>query len=525
MIKSKLLSSMPPTTRSQTSKSVAAAALRPASIATDHVPPTKDANGIWRIPYRQGITGRTLTEMSTESVLREFSITERAIESPFDEERLKRQGAFAHRFRHERRPALRRKKQKEAIRNAVRVWRMHPGAATIRQLTINHTNWDQVKAMRGRVLPTIPGSDPRQVRPLDHEGKQMNLEDAEGFLRIDTSDGDVWLRDRNGRTIGYLYRGPPDLIDGLNSSTEPLEGHKNDRRGDMDQIHWAVWQGIGAKKLAMSGCYVKDQQIADAFLLENEKLIRHLSNDLEVISPDTARRYQGQAERFNSLNYRSSANKRDPNEDKDEDDPAEEHDATDEHDAEREEVRTKLHALCGAFSSIAINLRQSSPQRSKVHRDKSDVVTGYCMIVAFGKDGWSGGDLILWQGGIRAALKQGDVFILNSANWIHSSAGVDSGTRNALVLFTHESCYRKTHHLHSTARAKGFTAKKIAQKRDRDSERQTGRPLPVPKTRSKKRRASEPLDEANGEPRQPKRRGKAKAKGRSAAKSNAPSLG
>ena len=382
------------------------------------------------VPYQQGVPGATKTEMSQVSVTRRFSITEQRIRSPFTVTWLLACGAFRQRFAHLT-SQQRDKSQRKAVEHAVHVWNEHAGAAVPRELTLNHTSWTEVKAMRRQVLPTIPGSVPLQVRPLDHEGLQMDIDDASNFKVYDTSDGDVLIRDGWGKMIGYLYRGPEELIDGLVGTADQLpKGHANALRGPMDQTHWAVWQGQGAKDLAFSANYLKHKEAADEFLKSNSRLIRHLSNDLELLCPDTALRY-------NKLQQRLNSNRDD-----------------------------ELELLCGAFSSIAVNLRQSSKEGYKIHRDRNDVVTGYCMIVPFSGTGWTGGDLIIWQAGIRLALRHGDVLVLNTANWIHSSAALESGVRNAVIFFSHESCWTKSASKKPVGR--GFVARKIAEKREKD---------------------------------------------------------
>lgn len=86
--------------------------------------------------------------------------------------------------------------------------------------------------------------------------------------------------------------------------------------------------------------------------------------------------------------------------------------------------RTKFHP----FGGIVVNLRACT----KAHRDQCDA-QDICVVAFMGE--WEGGDLCLYEPGLRFTVRRGDVLIFPSARLTHFNLHYQ-GVRMSFVLHT-----------------------------------------------------------------------------------------
>jgi hypothetical protein len=102
----------------------------------------------------------------------------------------------------------------------------------------------------------------------------------------------------------------------------------------------------------------------------------------------------------------------------------------------------RLERPCGAWSACVVNRGWDDPEAGNVHRDVKESQYGYSCIVCCGD--YTGGDLILWDLGIKIELRPGDLFLFPDS-LIHHSIEAAKGTRHSVVVFTQENMFDYWH--------------------------------------------------------------------------------
>jgi hypothetical protein len=102
----------------------------------------------------------------------------------------------------------------------------------------------------------------------------------------------------------------------------------------------------------------------------------------------------------------------------------------------------RLERECGAWSACVVNRGGIDSEAGNVHRDVKESQYGYSCIVCCGN--YTGGDLILWDLGIKIELRPGDLFLFPDSLIHHSNEAV-KGTRHSVVVFTQENMYDYWH--------------------------------------------------------------------------------
>ena len=332
-----------------------------------------------------------------------FSFTESV--APPDEAPLKKWllaiGAFGE-------SATKVKSRMHDIKRAVRGFYRYCSTVTV--VTVQHTSYVDLKNCTATLPSWVEHDEERDeeihlAQPLDHLGRQMPLDAHHSFKVYESvAGGHLHIRDRTGRTLAYLARVDTKLTDTLDESARQLltGGQVHGERGSFVQHHFAVWSYY-AKRIFQSAEYRDHRESVDAFIDINTQLIRALNNILHIVAPHCLAAYNKNSERL-----------------KDE---------------------CGHDKLFGAWTSIAVNVNQTSEHKHKAHRDHRDLKSGYAAVVPFGTT-YQGGELILWQLGVVIRLRPGDVLLFSSANLIHSSTPVTAGLRHSLVAFSSADNWR-----------------------------------------------------------------------------------
>jgi hypothetical protein len=95
-----------------------------------------------------------------------------------------------------------------------------------------------------------------------------------------------------------------------------------------------------------------------------------------------------------------------------------------------------LKRVCDAWAACVVNRGGNDPWSTNIHRDVKESQYGYSCVVSCGD--YEGGDLILWDLGIKVQLVHGDLLLFPDS-LIHHSNEAATGTRNSIVTFTQEN--------------------------------------------------------------------------------------
>jgi hypothetical protein len=147
----------------------------------------------------------------------------------------------------------------------------------------------------------------------------------------------------------------------------------------------------------MSSEYRKQLPHSEAFLQANAALLKYVSNQLRLLSPELYNRYT-------SIDKHLTGDQR---------------------------------RLGGAWHGVAINRQIGSDDELKAHKDWKDVRKGLNCVIPWGE--YSGGELTMHNLKIRWQLRPTDVLFFAGSIISHGVEDVTKGIRNSLDLFTHAS--------------------------------------------------------------------------------------
>lgn len=234
-----------------------------------------------------------------------------------------------------------------------------------------------------------------------------------GCATYPSSLGPVEIRDGRGVILGYRFRIPDRLIQILNHSTASLQptpqrarGGGGDPliRGKFQVRHYAVWSDYSShyregKELA------RDKDEGREWLETNKELFDYCSQQLRFLCPEQYVKMTGSVVK-DMQRAQGPAGK-------------------------------PLKPLAGAWHGVAINEGLQGDE-SKGHQDCMDDKRLFNCVVPFG-NGFSGGDLVLWELKARIGLGIGDGFFFYGSIVAHQVLEITEGIRNSLDLFTHAS--------------------------------------------------------------------------------------
>lgn len=225
-----------------------------------------------------------------------------------------------------------------------------------------------------------------------------NLELAElpkNLREIRSSVNHTQILDKNKRLLAYRYRVPLSLIKELETSASLLHAakprqaapkkHNNAWRGPFSSRNYNYWNIYGDGNPFFSVDFLQDLPHSERFLQKNAALFERLSQDLQLIAPDVAFRFQSIAKEAAPLSQEHQAKFRSCN----------------------LSPPSRYRPLCGTFAGCAINnsmvppVSESEPESSgcQLHRDKNDLASGLSALVPFGQ--FTGGNLILVELGME----------------------------------------------------------------------------------------------------------------------------
>lgn len=266
--------------------------------------------------------------------------------------------------------------------------------------TTNKTFTDLLNKSKGQVglLPEI-AEHPEAVR---------------AFTFFPSSLGPLEIKDSKGVLLGYRFKIEQRLMERLREADAMLPdraarrqggGGDPEARGVFDSRHYAAWADYGA--IRESKEMEEDQPVADEWLAANQELFDALSHELRMQNPEQYVRLTGTiVKHIGRVNTKRG---------------------------------TPVRPVAGAWHGVCINRNQSGDV-SKSHQDWMDVPNSYNCVAPYG-DGFTGGDLVLWQLKMRVELSIGEGFMFMGALIAHKVTEITSGLRNSIDLFCHKSTF------------------------------------------------------------------------------------
>jgi len=258
---------------------------------------------------------------------------------------------------------------------------------------------------------------PRGIFPLIAEQRDS----INSFAHYTSSLGTLQIFDNEGFIIGYRFKIPLHLVEALRTSAEALNSGGNGgdgggggggvgggARGLYATRHYSVWADYG-KQYIESSELLRDGEKGREWLRANQELFDYCSNELRLLCPEQYVRMTGRV--VKDMSRTRSADGR------------------------------RLKPLGGAWHGVCLNQGMDSESGSRCHQDWLDDKKLPNCVVPFG-DGFSGGDLLLWQMKMRIGLDIGDGFFFYGSVVAHEVMEITAGIRNSIDLFTHASNFQ-----------------------------------------------------------------------------------
>ena len=240
-----------------------------------------------------------------------------------------------------------------------------------------------------------------------HISDRYTNDTSDSLYHIPSFPAPMEIKDPTNVVMGYRFRLPIHLIQALEAATQhlPVLTEQKHKRGSYVVRHYAQWADF-QRYVYHSSEYIKEKPAADAWLMANAALFEYLSNYLRIYQPESW------------LSMRNSIRK-----------------ATD----------GELTGLATPWHGVAIGQGMGS-EGGEDHQDWNDEPSVFNAVVPFGSQGWTGGEVVLWQLNMRVAVERGDCFLFKGAITAHRAEAVTSGQRNFIDLFCHKSVYDVARH-------------------------------------------------------------------------------
>jgi hypothetical protein len=250
--------------------------------------------------------------------------------------------------------------------------------------------------------PTTILNSPLNYHQLKHQSSSKTRPDYsaashEHFIRVPSEDNRHEIRDNAGNVLAVRFRVPIGLIEVLARSTTalPVIPQTITNRGAYTTRHYGMWADY-SKDIFLTSEHKRDQPASDNWFRDNEDLFRLLTNNLRVLNPEMYLKYT----------------RVDPY------------------------LPAGLTRMAGAWHGVAINTGMVGGAGT-AHIDHQDDKRGYNCVLPFGT--YTGGDLVLWDIGVKYELQPGDAVMFYSGVMAHNASEVTSGSRNVVDMFVHRS--------------------------------------------------------------------------------------
>ena len=244
----------------------------------------------------------------------------------------------------------------------------------------------------------------RQARTSKNKTSKRYTDEALKKLPTKVStEKPLEIKDRSGVVLGYRFRLPIQLVEQLEESERhlpPLTTSKKHKRGSYAVRHYAHWADYN-KNVFTSSDYKNQKKDADKWFEANKALFDYLGNFLRMYNPEMW------VTMTKSISDASGG---------------------------------RLSGLAGPWHGVAIGQGMGS-EGGENHQDWRDRQSVFNAVVPFGAGGWKGGEVVLWQLGIKVAVERGDCFMFRGAVIAHKACAITEGHRNFVDLFCHQSVW------------------------------------------------------------------------------------
>ncbi|KAG0137820.1 hypothetical protein HOY82DRAFT_546779 [Tuber indicum] len=218
-----------------------------------------------------------------------------------------------------------------------------------------------------------------------------------------SSDVPLEIKDSRGVVLGYRFCLPPGLVEALEESSKllpTLRRNAKGKRGDYLMRHY-VLSADSVEGIVRSKGYQQEQVQADQWLDANKLLFKRVSETLQMYNPEMW------------VSMTSSMKKA---------------------------TGGELSGFASPWHGVAIG-HGMGPEGGPNRQDRGDPKTLFKAVIPFGAEGWEGGEIALWQLGLKVEVRRGECLFFNDAVIAHRTLPVTTGRRNFVELFCDSSIY------------------------------------------------------------------------------------